>query len=655
VLISKLGINVPVYGPPSIVTNYYIRIISDECERLIKEFDKNYHESTDRNEFSFNITKDYNRLLLIMSRARSNQHSFSNDFEKLFSGLQNEQNKLNKRSSINDTLYFLHEYLISLSLYVQNTYSEFITSKKYESEEDIYRYFYKEPEHILHEKYHSILVYRGAIRDLFNKNKYDEKETKRLLNDTIQVFIRFSNIKGLNSKEAEFNDSFLHFFIALENSIFLNTHSIIPQINSYQVFSSDFFTTSILENFKKTIKEKLCKFEHVFDAIDFIDMQLRKNSSYLMVRKVPQDTTVNSIPRMAESWLLLLKEHYQKNPSFRFLIQEENGKEKTSKMVKKNYSFSGKQFHSDKEIDDYLNDWLNCRVTLDQWLNFSDVDLDNILSEVPLSEKEQIEIDNHRFNLYNQQVETIFKNRFKSKFEINQDKNEKITVAKRDLALIEDFINGNIDSFKSARLETSFGIKDWEHTGLQFEHILKHNYVSENNHNINSPACYADAEAIIKYKSYLTDFLTKINDADVSSSTKDNKAIKNKSTKKSPVAYKYKKYNSNLPAIADMMRFLIKNKYLHEKTEITDFRKIFNDTKPDNPIVWIHGIESLKFFVDLLQENTQIFEKVKTRVWIITSSLFVDENNLPFDSTKFRRQQTPASANLLERAIEFLN
>ena len=50
-------------------------------------------------------------------------------------------------------------------------------------------------------------------------------------------------------------------------------------------------------------------------------------------------------------------------------------------------------------------------------------------------------------------------------------------------------------------------IKDWQKAVIQFENILRHKYDSNENHNIHSDECYAEADIVLKYKELLTDFM----------------------------------------------------------------------------------------------------------------------------------------------------
>jgi hypothetical protein len=121
-----------------------------------------------------------------------------------------------------------------------------------------------------------------------------------------------------------------------------------------------------------------------------------------------------------------------------------------------------------------------------------------------------------------------------------------------------------------------------------------------------------------------------------------------------PAAYKYKKYNVLLSAITDLLQFLIAKGFVSQETDISDFRKIFNDTKPDKPIQWLMGIESLAYFIKLLHHDLKLIEPLGNNIWKVTAELFVDKNYHHFEWKKFRNQKTPARAELIYRAIAHL-
>lgn len=121
-----------------------------------------------------------------------------------------------------------------------------------------------------------------------------------------------------------------------------------------------------------------------------------------------------------------------------------------------------------------------------------------------------------------------------------------------------------------------------------------------------------------------------------------------------PIAFKYKKYNSNLSAINETLLFLKDKKFVSQNTELTDFRKIFNNSTPNISIQWLSGIEALTYFIKLLHHDFKLIEPIGLNIYKVSANLFVNENNNPFDWKKFSSQKTPSKANLIEMAVDFM-
>jgi hypothetical protein len=121
-------------------------------------------------------------------------------------------------------------------------------------------------------------------------------------------------------------------------------------------------------------------------------------------------------------------------------------------------------------------------------------------------------------------------------------------------------------------------------------------------------------------------------------------------------AFTYVHFGKNFSGLSSLLNYLKDKNFISDKTAISDFRKIFNNTQPDNPIRWLNGIESLSYFIKLLHRDYKLIEPVKD-IWKVTSVLFVDENNKVFDSKSFKGQKVPSAskAKLLEDSMDFLN
>ncbi|MFZ4706812.1 MAG: hypothetical protein ACOYMF_12475 [Bacteroidales bacterium] len=159
------------------------------------------------------------------------------------------------------------------------------------------------------------------------------------------------------------------------------------------------------------------------------------------------------------------------------------------------------------EFNDYYNKWLNCSVTLSEWEQHVGLEMIYILKQFPLSEDDWNRIRKHQLFLYNQYVENLFNSHYKPKFDLIKSDKDKILIANRDIALINDLISGDINEHKESLLKSFFSIFFWLATSMQLDDILRNRITSDNNHDIHHTDCYANAEAILKYKDQLAEFL----------------------------------------------------------------------------------------------------------------------------------------------------
>jgi hypothetical protein len=134
-----------------------------------------------------------------------------------------------------------------------------------------------------------------------------------------------------------------------------------------------------------------------------------------------------------------------------------------------------------------------------------------------------------------------------------------------------------------------------------------------------------------------------------------NSVSKNNKTKEIRYAFSYKNFNKNITAITDLLNFLKEKNFVAGDTDIKDFRKIFSNSKPDNPIKWSGNLSELYYFVKLLHTELQLISNLDKNIWKVTASIFVDGQSNPYDWKKFKGQKTPASAQLIEKAVKLLD
>lgn len=176
--------------------------------------------------------------------------------------------------------------------------------------------------------------------------------------------------------------------------------------------------------------------------------------------------------------------------------------------VKYTWDLKPKPEHNFKkdELENYIQSWMELQTTLEDWRHFHNINIFEHLEEHDLSEEKLDEIRQHRFQLFCQVENNVFKNHYKESFEQLQPA-EAHEVAKRDLNLINELISGNLNEANQKRVAKTFRIKDWQKAVLQFEDLLRNKYSSDNNHDIYHEDSHLYPAAVLKYKKYLEKYL----------------------------------------------------------------------------------------------------------------------------------------------------
>ena len=136
--------------------------------------------------------------------------------------------------------------------------------------------------------------------------------------------------------------------------------------------------------------------------------------------------------------------------------------------------------------------------------------------------------------------------------------------------------------------------------------------------------------------------------------THKNKITKSKKGFILPNSFKYKYYRSNLSAITDMYNSLIKSLKIPPDTELSDFRKIFNNQIPDKKIIWLGFPTELKFFIDCLHLKLKVIDNLKNNIWKVTMNCFVVKKNSTLDYKMLRTLKMPAKTAEIIAAVNFL-
>jgi hypothetical protein len=307
------------------------------------------------------------------------------------------------------------------------------------------------------------------------------------------------------------------------------------------------------------------------------------------------------------------------------------------------------------KFNDYLIDWVNCNVTLDQWLKYPKLDVFHHLERFPISAKEWKRIRDHQFCLFNEHSENIFNSTFRNKFE-NLKQNDKVLIANRDISLITNMISRTITKQEEDLIKSIFPALNWQTTAKELENIIYSRYESLENYDINKTPydefwSYANSMAIYKYKEYLSEFISDYENPHGLNRKKSD--VSKARIFSSDVAYTYIHNQNNSPAITVLLSSLKNKKFISDKNGITDFRKIFDNQLPDKLIIWTGTFGELHHFILLMHHEYKVIKKI-SNIWKVTAELFVDENLTKYDASKFHLQPLPARMSELIKIVERL-
>ena len=158
-------------------------------------------------------------------------------------------------------------------------------------------------------------------------------------------------------------------------------------------------------------------------------------------------------------------------------------------------------------ISNYLSYWIDNTVSLQDWKRYQNIDVLEELRLFNLEEETIVNITQTMYNLYNELLDETLEYRFCEPFNNVNPFENKIDIAKRDIQLIDDIFNGNIDKLKETRIKQTFLIKDWKKVATQIDYIIRNKYQKPENFDIHHKDTYFDAQLLLNYKKFLSDFL----------------------------------------------------------------------------------------------------------------------------------------------------
>ncbi len=126
-------------------------------------------------------------------------------------------------------------------------------------------------------------------------------------------------------------------------------------------------------------------------------------------------------------------------------------------------------------------------------------------------------------------------------------------------------------------------------------------------------------------------------------------------TKKVSLAsFTYIKLDTNPDNLNDLCDNLKKNGFIHHKTKVTNFKKVFSGKKITTPIIWTGYPSEFSYFIKLIHNRHKLVAYLKQKQWKVAVQCFVKEDGSHFD-TSIRKLQRPASTgSKIEKAVSLL-
>jgi len=159
----------------------------------------------------------------------------------------------------------------------------------------------------------------------------------------------------------------------------------------------------------------------------------------------------------------------------------------------------------------YISDWLYRRVKLQQWRQFYNIDIFVLFTSWQLDNKLINDIFDHALSLYLQFVEVYFKAFYQNYFDLIQDQEIKSKLALKIKEIIINLSIGDISDIDTEFAKSNLRIEDINLISKQLQNAnnisIHHTLSKINIHNRNSVLI---ADALIKYKDYLDQFLNPV-------------------------------------------------------------------------------------------------------------------------------------------------
>lgn len=151
-----------------------------------------------------------------------------------------------------------------------------------------------------------------------------------------------------------------------------------------------------------------------------------------------------------------------------------------------------------------------------------------------------------------------------------------------------------------------------------------------------------------------------VNDLAVNFSIRNNTAQPIPSQPKTPAtkpkfqSFQYKEQSKNPEAINELFRDLKDKGLIDSQTSIHEFKRVFINGQPENPIKWTGNISELHFFIKCLHNQEKKVVDLRQKHWEVAQHCFVDSNGNRFERDKLKNQKDPVSADFIRELVRNL-
>jgi hypothetical protein len=118
-------------------------------------------------------------------------------------------------------------------------------------------------------------------------------------------------------------------------------------------------------------------------------------------------------------------------------------------------------------------------------------------------------------------------------------------------------------------------------------------------------------------------------------------------------SFTYKKINTGLSNLTDLMKSLKRENLISKETNLADFRKVFSGGIVKEKIVWLGSITDLSYFIKQLNYLKYV-EPLYQKHWIVVVNCFTKKNQEPFDRFGFNGLKIPAKSKIIDSVLNTL-